>query len=145
MQISTKFTIAIHVLTAVKYFQDDYKITSEFLASSVGSNPVIIRNIMSQLREAGIIDIKRGPGGIDITRELDQITFLDIYKAVETNSEEVLFKFHENPNPDCPVGRNIRSSLDNTLQSIQDGFEKNLKSHTVAEVYEITLNAIKKE
>ncbi len=145
MQISTKFTIAIHVLTAVKYFQDDYKITSEFLASSVGSNPVIIRNIMSQLREAGIIDIKRGPGGIDITRELDQITFLDIYKAVETNSVEVLFKFHENPNPDCPVGRNIRSSLDNTLQSIQDGFEKNLKSHTVAEVYEITLNAIKKE
>ena len=68
MQISTKFTIAIHVLTAVRYFSQDYKITSDFLAGSIGSNPVIIRNIMSQLREAGLIVVKRGPGGITIDR-----------------------------------------------------------------------------
>ncbi len=61
MQISTKFTIAIHVLTAVKYFEQNNKMTSDFLAASVGSNPVIIRNIMSQLREAGIIEITREP------------------------------------------------------------------------------------
>jgi DNA-binding IscR family transcriptional regulator len=145
MQISTKFTIAIHVLTAVKYFQDDYKITSEFLSASVGSNPVIIRNIMSQLRESGIIDIKRGPGGISITRDLDQITFLDIYKAVETNSEEDFFRFHENPNPDCPVGKNIRTSLDGALSVIQDKFEAELKTHTVADVYETTLKAIQEQ
>ncbi len=48
MQISTKFSIAIHILTAVKYFEKDYMITSGFLASSVGNNPVIIRDIMSQ-------------------------------------------------------------------------------------------------
>jgi len=143
MQISTKFTIAIHVLTAVKYFQDDYKITSEFLSASVGSNPVIIRNIMSQLRESGIIDIKRGPGGISITRDLDQITFLDIYKAVETNSEEDFFRFHENP--DCPVGKNIRTSLDGALSVIQDKFEAELKTHTVADVYETTLKAIQEQ
>jgi len=145
MQISTKFTIAIHVLTAVKYFQDDHKITSEFLSASVGSNPVIIRNIMSQLRESGIIDIKRGPGGISITRDLDQITFLDIYKAVETNSEEDFFRFHENPNPDCPVGKNIRTSLDGALSVIQDKFEAELKTHTVADVYETTLKAIQEQ
>lgn len=145
MQISTKFTIAIHVLTAVKYFQNDYKITSEFLSASVGSNPVIIRNIMSQLRESGIIDIKRGPGGISITRDLDQITFLDIYKAVETNSEEDFFRFHENPNPACPVGKNIHTSLDETLSVIQDKFEAELKMHTVADVYETTWKAIQKQ
>ena len=76
MQVSTKFTIALHVLLAVKYFEKDYKLTSDFLSASIGSNPVIIRNIMSQLREAGIIDIKRGPGGMRITRDLKDISFL---------------------------------------------------------------------
>ena len=136
MQISTKFTIAIHLLSAVTYFEKDYKITSDFLASSIGSNPVIIRNIMSQLREAGIIDIKRGPGGITVTRPLEEITFLDIYRAVETNSGEALFNFHENPNPACPVGKNIHKSLDNTLNDIQGKFEAELQAHTVADVYD---------
>ena len=109
MQISTKFTIAIHILAAVEYFGKEEKVTSDFLASSIGSNPVIIRNLMSDLRNAGLIEIKRGPGGIAITRPLDQITFLDVYEAVEKNKED-LFHFHENPNPLCPVGRNIHAA-----------------------------------
>ena len=36
MQVSTKFTIAIHLLAAVKYFGKDMKVTSQFLASSIG-------------------------------------------------------------------------------------------------------------
>lgn len=91
MQISTKFTIAVHLLTAVAYFSESQKVTSDFLAGSIGSNPVIIRNIMGQLKEAGLIDIKRGPGGVTLEKKLTDISFLDIYKAVETNSEEVLF------------------------------------------------------
>ena len=98
MQISTKFTIAIHVLTAVRYFSSIYKVTSDFLAGSVGYNPVIIRNIMSQLREAGVIDIKRGPGGITLTRPLTEITFLDVYQAVEKKPDESLCQFHEHTN-----------------------------------------------
>ena len=56
MQISTKFTIAVHLLTVVAYFSESQKVTSDFLAGSIGSNPVIIRNIMGQLKEAGLID-----------------------------------------------------------------------------------------
>ena len=54
MQISTKFTIAIHIIAAAHYFGGDTKVTSDLLASSIGSNPVIIRNIMSDLAAAGI-------------------------------------------------------------------------------------------
>jgi len=50
MQVSSRFTIAIHIFACIDYFQKDYKITSDFLASSVNVNPVIIRKIMSQLR-----------------------------------------------------------------------------------------------
>ncbi len=83
MQVSTKFTIAIHVLAATEFFGNEEKVTSKLLASSIGSNPVIIRNIMSDLQKAGLIETKRGPGGISITRPLDQITFYDVYEAVE--------------------------------------------------------------
>lgn len=140
MQISTKFTIAIHLLAAVDYFSGEYKVTSDFLASSIGSNPVIIRNIMSDLQSAGIISTKRGPGGIQIEKSLDQITFYDVYEAVEKNKDH-LFNFHDNPNPNCPVGRNIHAALDSRLADAQRNFENDLKKYTIADV----LKDIRKE
>jgi transcriptional regulator, badM/rrf2 family len=136
MQVSTKFTIALHVLLAVKYFEKDHKLTSNFLSASIGSNPVIIRNIMSQLREAGIIEIKRGPGGMHITRDLKDISFFDIYKAVETNGQGELFNFHEKPNPNCPVGKRIHPVLDQSLLAVQEKFEEALRDHSLEELYE---------
>ncbi|MDY2836333.1 MAG: Rrf2 family transcriptional regulator [Bilifractor sp.] len=133
MQISTKFTIAIHILAAAVYFGKEEKVTSEFLASSIGSNPVIIRNLMSDLKNAGLIEIKRGPGGIRIARPLDEITFYDVYEAVEKNKDD-LFHFHENTNPQCPVGRNIHSVLYGKLQDVQRDFEKSLKKHKLLDV-----------
>ena len=59
MQISSRFTIAIHMLTCMETFKEEYKITSDFLASSINVNPVIIRRILSQLKEAGLIEVKR--------------------------------------------------------------------------------------
>lgn len=133
MQISTKFTIAIHVLAAVDFFGKDRKVTSGFLAASIGSNPVIIRNIMSDLQDAGIIATKRGPGGIEIVKPLDQITFYDVYEAVEKNKDH-LFNFHDNPNPACPVGRNIHDALDGRLADAQKNFENDLKRYNMADV-----------
>ena len=91
---------------------------------------------MLQLQEAGIIDVKRGPGGITINRPLSKITYLDIYKAVETNSDEEMFRFHENPNPQCPVGRNIHNVLGQSLMEIQSDFEKDLASRSLQQVYD---------
>lgn len=59
MQISSRFTIAIHVFACMEVFGKDYKITSDFLASSIHVNPVIIRKILSQLRNAGLIEVAR--------------------------------------------------------------------------------------
>ena len=83
MQISSRFTIAVHMMTCMETFKEDYKITSDFLASSIHVNPVIIRRLLSQLKEAGLIGVKRGTGGAAAIEPLDEITFLDIYRAVE--------------------------------------------------------------
>lgn len=134
MQISSRFTIAVHMFACMDEFKDEYKITSDFLASSINVNPVIIRKLLSQLKEAGLIDVKRGPGGATITKPLEEITFLDIYRAVDCVEENTLFHFHENPNPDCPVGRNIHNILDDKLIRVQSAMEQELGSITLAEM-----------
>ena len=84
MQISSRFTIALHIFTCVETFKDDYKVTSDFLASSINTNPVIIRKILSQLKNAGLITVARGTGGITPTRPITEITFYDVYQAIST-------------------------------------------------------------
>lgn len=128
MQISSRFTIAVHIFTCIEIFKEEHKITSEFLAKSINVNPVIIRKILSQLKAADLIQVQRGSGGATITRPLSEISFLDIYYAVECIDNNQLFHFHENPSPDCPVGRNIHRVLDDKLLAVQKAMEAKLAS-----------------
>ena len=134
MQISSRFTIAIHMLTCMETFKGEYKITSDFLAGSIRVNPVIIRRILSQLKDAGMIEVKRGTGGAAVVKPLNDITFLDVYRAVECIEDDTLFHFHENPNPDCPVGKNIHNILDDKLVRVQTAMERELQSITLGDV-----------
>ena len=131
MQISSRFTVALHIFTCVETFKYDYKVTSDFLASSIGTNPVIIRKILTQLQGAGLIKVLRGTGGIEVTRDLSEITFFDVYQAIEPVEDGDLFRFHENPSPLCPVGRNIHALLDDKLSSIQNAMETEMKKYTL--------------
>ena len=146
MQISSRFTIALHVLPCIEEFKNDYKITSDFLASSINVNPVVIRRILQKLKSAGIITVARGNvGNMEINRDLKDITFYDVYKAVDCVDDEGLFHFHENPNPLCPVGRNIHNVLDNRLNAVQKATENEMKKSTLADVINETSQLIKNE
>ena len=144
MQISSRFTMAIHMFACIDTFSDQ-KMTSDFMAASIGTNPVIVRKILQQLKAAGLIEVARGTGGVTITRPLEQITFLDVYKAVECAPDEELFHFHENPNILCPVGRNIHHVLDDKLARVQSAMEKELAAITLADVKKDTDMWIAKE
>lgn len=133
MQISSRFTMAIHMFACIDTFTDQ-KMTSDFMAASIGTNPVIVRKLLQQLKAAGLIEVSRGTGGVTVTKPLNEITFLDIYKAVECTPDEELFHFHENPNQACPVGRNIHHVLDNKLTKVQEAMEKELAAITLADV-----------
>ncbi len=134
MQISSRFTIALHIFTCAEVFKDQCKVTSDFLASSINTNPVIIRKILGQLSKAGLIKVLRGTGGIEITRSLKEITFYDVYKAVDSVEGGSLFHFHDNPSPECPVGRNIHRLLDGKLQAIQEAMEEKMRGYTIADL-----------
>lgn len=134
MQISSRFTLAVHIFACIDTFGNEYKVTSDFLAGSTNVNPVIIRKILGQLKGAGLIEVARGTGGTTVTKPLDKITFLDIYNAVECVENGELFHFHENPNTECPVGRNIHHILDEKLIRVQNALEKELASITLADI-----------
>ena len=134
MQISSRFTLAIHIFACIDTFGGEYKVTSDFLAGSTNVNPVIIRKILGQLKNAGLIAVARGTGGTTVARPLNEITFLDVYHAVECVENGDLFHFHENPNTECPVGRNIHRILDDKLLRVQDAMEKELASITLEDL-----------
>ena len=134
MQISSRFTIALHVFACLDEFQGQFKLTSDLLAGSVNVNPVVIRKILGQLKSAGLVNVARGAGGASIAKPLSEITFLDVYNAVECVEDGQLFHFHERPNEACPIGRNIHAILDDKLQRVQNAMERELASITLEEV-----------
>ena len=87
-----------------------------------------------QLKAAGLVEVARGSGGASIPRPLNEISFLDIYNAVECIENGELFHFHENPNTDCPVGRNIHAVLDDKLMRVQKAMETELSSITLEDI-----------
>lgn len=135
MQISSRFTIALHIFACVDTFKEEYKVTSDFLAASINTNPVIVRKILSQLKNAGLINVARGTGGITFTRSSADITFFDVYEAIEPVENGDLFHFHDAPNPECPVGRNIHGLLDGKLLAIQSAMETEMKKYTIADIH----------
>ncbi len=135
MQISSRFTIAVQTLTCIEVLKKDNVVNSELISASVGANPVIIRKIFGQLKDAGLIHVQRGGnGGVTLAKPAEDITLYDIYKAVDSVDEEGLFHFQENPNANCPVGRNIHFVMDGRLQQIQGAMEKEMASMTIADV-----------
>lgn len=145
MQITSKFTVAVHILTCIDIFGGQMRVTSDFLSGSTGVNAVIVRNVLGQLRNAGIVETRQGSGGAHLAKALDEITLYDIYKAVDCVDDEGLFHFHENPNADCPVGRNIHKAMDDRLEAAQSALENELKSTTLAQVVADTRKIINGE
>lgn len=145
MQISSRFTIALHILTALETFQGQYRLTSRFLSSSIQANPVIIRNILLQLKAAGFVQIPRGRGSITLLKSPNEISLLDVYKSIEPLEQDKLFSFHKNPNPQCPVGRNIHNILDWRLLSVQQAMEDRLRAMKLSDILTDLQKLIKAE
>ena len=125
MQISSRFTIGTHVLVMIALKGDCTKVTSDMT--------------LSQLKKAGLIHVARGTGGAEMAKELEAISLLDIYQAVECLGKTgQLFGFHEHPNPACPIGNSIHGVLDGKLEKIQLAMEKEMAQTSLKEVVEQT-------
>lgn len=133
MQISSRFSVAVHIISLLKLYGDPM-LTSDYIAGSVNTNPVVIRRILGMLKTSGFVSINRGNGGAYLIKNVEDITMLDVYRSVSNIEENKLFKIHKNTNFDCPVGANIEETVTQTFISVQNTMEEHLSKITLADV-----------
>jgi len=137
MAISSRFIVGVHILTLLAQSQGK-PVTSEWIAGSANTNPAVVRKLLVMLAKAGLTTSQLGAGGgALLARPAADITLLDVYRAVD--GSELFALHHEQPNPACPVGRNIQSALLETLTRAERALESELASQTIATVLESVL------
>ncbi len=132
MAANSRFYMAVHILVLLAMYPEE-RLTSENIARSVGTNPVIIRRIMGQLRGAGLVTAKIGAGGgSELARPPEKIPLSEVYRAVEG----AVIIPHANPNQCCFVGRCIHDAIKGIADSVETNIDKTLYSTTIAHTVE---------
>ncbi|MCM0673334.1 Rrf2 family transcriptional regulator [Micromonospora phytophila] len=140
MAANSRLTIATHVLTwlALAQRRGQEVLTSDQVAASVNTNPVIIRRSLGDLRRAGLVEVRHGAGaGWSLARTPEEITLLQVYDAV---GAEPPFGLHRTePNLECPVGRGIRPALSEAYGRVERVIRRELADTSIADMLRETL------
>lgn len=127
-----RFAISVHILTLLADAPDGEPISSEYMAGSMNINAVLVRKELANLRSYGLVDSKEGKGGGSfLAKPASSIRMSDIYEAVKPGS--LLGKNKNEPNPACPVGRQINEHLDQLYADAEASLLKSLGKKTLAE------------
>lgn len=140
--MDTKFSSSIHTLILIS--ESETPMNSDQIAESVGTNASYIRKLTTRLSKAGIIVGRRGVSGFRLVRKPEDISLLDIYKAVMETDRLHLFDLHQNPNDTCIVGRNIRPVLGGMFRDMEESVENKLHGMTLADCIENMQEYIRK-
>jgi Rrf2 family protein len=139
MSANSRLTIAAHALAWIGLYQrQGHEVaTSEQIATSANTNPVVIRRLLGELRQAGLVEARRGVGaGWSLTRELKSMTLLDVYDAIEPGP---LFALHRaSPDEGCVIGHGIQPAL----QDIYTGIECTVRNELAKTTLEDVLQAV---
>lgn len=130
--MDTKFSVAIHVLTMIS--ESTEQLTSQSLATSVGTNASYIRKVLSLLKNAHLIQSQQGKSGYQLTKDPKEIALLDIYYATQEQDRISLFQVHQHPNADCPVGQHIEAAVAPIFSTVAQQLEAALSRTYLDEV-----------
>ena len=136
MQLSMKCSVAVHCLIFIHEAKGKAKVTSNLLAQSTGCNPVVIRNVFSALKKAGMITVARGTGGAELCKPPSEITLYMIYQALEPDGLSSLIGIHPCDGRACPVAQNIRAVLQKPYQKIEDAVRNAMEGVTLESMIE---------
>jgi Rrf2 family protein len=119
MLSSSRFIVAIHALSVLARSAGKGPVCSNTIATSVHTNPVVIRRLMSELEKSTIVKSTAGrTGGFELARPALNISLADVYGAVE---DDTVFRMHKtDPNAECPVACQLKSVLSKPLKAAED-------------------------
>jgi Rrf2 family protein len=130
---NSRFAVSLHILAYLAY-REGGSVPSAEIASSVDTNPVVIRRLLSALVKARLVNAQKGAsGGFSLASTPENISLLDVYRAVEPQPDHGLRHF--SPNHKCPVGAKIEAILQAVFFKAQASMEAELADVTLAEVH----------
>jgi DNA-binding IscR family transcriptional regulator len=138
---NSRLTTAVHALCWLELArrQGQGELTSEQIADSLASHPVLVRRVLAPLRDRGLLEVTRpGPGGgWRLTRPAGQVTLAELHTAL---TEQAPFALHPHePKQTCPVGYGIRPVLAEVYRDVEAAVRGALATRTVADVLDTTL------
>ncbi len=132
MSSNTHFSLAIHILACLAD-GDEAPIPSAAIASSAGTHPAFLRELLGCLRAAGLVENRMGKGGGSLlVRPPEKITLRDVYLAVEVGPS--IATHHSTPDPRCPVGRNILPIMAGVMDTVDQAVAETLSRTTLADI-----------
>ena len=129
--MNTRFAVATHILAYLAHSQGQ-SVSSDVLACSAGTHPVVVRRLTSALREAGLVQSQRGVGGGTVlARPASDITLLDVFRAVHETTPDLFQLASTNPNAHCDIGGVMQETLESMFGPAIEAMRAALAAVTV--------------
>ena len=141
MKYSKRLSDAVHILVFI-HQSSSSTVSSSEIAVSIQTNPSYVRQIMAQLKAAGLISSSRGQATPELGKVPEKTSLLEIYKAVE--KEKPLLHLDTHTNPECGVGVNIQLALADYYRQIQNDVENSMRNITLQDIINSYLERISK-
>ena len=141
MKYSTRLSDAVDILVFI-HQSSSSTVSSSEIAVSIQTNPSYVRQIMAQLKAAGLISSSRGQATPELGKVPEKTSLLEIYKAVE--KEKPLLHLDTHTNPECGVGVNIQLALADYYRQIQNDVENSMRNITLQDIINSYLERISK-
>jgi Rrf2 family protein len=131
IMVATRFAVAIHILLLLAT-EPAGQATSGRIAASVGTNPVVIRRLAGQLARAGLVRIRRGPGGAELARPAEAITLADVWRAMRRPNLPLLPTHRGTDKAGERLGKAVPQMLRGVLDEAEHAMERRLSEVTLA-------------
>lgn len=131
MRQDSRLSRMLHVLIHMGHH--DGAMTSEMIAKMLDTNPVVIRRTMAGLREKGYVTSEKGHGGgWTLARPLDELTLIDIYRAVGEPSVFAVGPAYDMPG--CVIEQAVNATLKDVFAEAEQLLLQRFAVVTLAEI-----------
>lgn len=131
MRQDSRLSRMLHVL--IHMGRHDGAMTSEMIAQMLDANPVVIRRTMAGLRDEGYVtSVKGHGGGWTLARPLEELTLLDIYRAVGEPSIFAVGPAYDMPG--CPIEQAVNRTLSDVFNEAEDLLRRRFEAVTLADI-----------
>lgn len=133
MAANTRTATAVQILCVLSYRNN--ATTSEDIAQSLGTNPVVVRRLLKDMERAGLVALRQGKdGGVHLVVSPDTITLHRVFQAVEPDN--TIFALRQGGNPRCPVNKSMQRLLTPVFDQIGTAVSATLGQTTIADLME---------